>query len=191
MPPRVWQCWLTEPACHSPQSNPQIGKCELPWDRPQHVLVWKHSPWTWVRWCTEMAAVCHLPARCSFKPRFEERCHTSSTAQGGGRSFKNRKPIWEIGCCESRMAERIHWWTGRCLRSPLFLSLALTIYLPTCLSSMYLSINLSIYISLSLSTYLSISLSLSLSSVYLSSCLPVYLSVYLSTCLSVVQCHSV
>ena len=106
-----------------------------------------------------------VPSACTvlFKPRFEERCHTSSTAQGGGGSFKNRKPIWEIGCCESRMAERIHWWTGRCLRSPLFLSLALTIYLPTCLSSMYLSINLSIYISLSLSTYLSISLSLSLS----------------------------
>ena len=34
--------------------------------------------------------------------------HTSSTAQGGGGSFKNRKPIGEIGCCESGMAERIH-----------------------------------------------------------------------------------
>ena len=33
---------------------------------------------------------------------------TSSTAQGGGGSFKNRKPIGEIDCCESRMAERIH-----------------------------------------------------------------------------------
>ena len=40
---------------------------------------------------------------------------TSSTAQGGGGSFKNRKPIGEIGCCESRMAERIHWWTERWL----------------------------------------------------------------------------
>ena len=30
---------------------------------------------------------------------------TSSTAQGGGGSFKNRKPIGEIGCCESGMAE--------------------------------------------------------------------------------------
>jgi hypothetical protein len=29
---------------------------------------------------------------------------TSSTAQGGGGSFKNRKPIGEVGCCESRMA---------------------------------------------------------------------------------------
>jgi len=33
---------------------------------------------------------------------------TSSSAQGGGGSFKNRKPIGELGCCESRMAERIH-----------------------------------------------------------------------------------
>ena len=68
--------------------------------------------------------------------------YTSSTAQGGGRSFKNRKPIEEIGRCESGMAERIHWWTERCLRSPLFLSLSLTIYPPTNLSSMYRSIYL-------------------------------------------------
>ena len=59
------------------------------------------------------------------------------------------------------MAERIHWWTERCLRSPLFLSLSLTIYLPTSLSSMYLSI------------YRSISLFLSFIS------LPIYLSIYL------------
>ena len=40
---------------------------------------------------------------------------TSSAAQGGGGSFKNRKPIGRVGCCESRMAERIHWWTERWL----------------------------------------------------------------------------
>ena len=34
--------------------------------------------------------------------------YTSSTAQGGGGSFKHRKPIGEVGSCESRMAERIH-----------------------------------------------------------------------------------
>ena len=28
--------------------------------------------------------------------------------QGGGGSFKNRTPIGEVGCCESRMAERSH-----------------------------------------------------------------------------------
>ena len=41
--------------------------------------------------------------------------HTISTAQGGGGSFKNRKPIGRVGCCDSRMAERIHWWTERWL----------------------------------------------------------------------------
>jgi hypothetical protein len=50
---------------------------------------------------------------------------TSSTAQGGGGSFKNRKPIGKVGCCESGMAERIHWWIERWLMSPLFLSLTL------------------------------------------------------------------
>ena len=125
---------------------------------------------------------------------------TSSTAQGGCGSFKNRKPIGEIGCCESGMAERSHWWIERRLIS---LTLSLTVYLPTYLSSyvsIYLSISLSSYLSLPLSLsfdysiylsidrsiYLSIylSLSLSLSSVYLSSCLPVYLFIYLSISLS-------
>ena len=41
--------------------------------------------------------------------------YTSRAAQGGGGSFKDRKPIGEIGCCESRMAERIHKWTERWL----------------------------------------------------------------------------
>ena len=102
---------------------------------------------------------------------------TSSTAQGGGGSFKNRKPIGEVGCCESGMAERSHWWTERCLRSPLFLFLWLSTYLPIYLLCIYLSICLSVC----LSVYLSISLSLSLSSnylsIYLSICLPVYLSI--------------
>ena len=100
---------------------------------------------------------------------------TSSTAQGGGGSFKNRKPIGEVGCCESGMAERSHWWTKRCLRSPLFRSLSLTIYLPIYLLCIYLYIYLSI----------DLFISLSLSSVYLSSCLPVYLSIYLSVYLSI------
>ena len=33
---------------------------------------------------------------------------TSSTAQGGGGSFKKRKTIGEIGCCESRMSKQRH-----------------------------------------------------------------------------------
>ena len=34
--------------------------------------------------------------------------YTRSTARGGGGSFKNRKRIGEIGCCESPMAEQKH-----------------------------------------------------------------------------------
>ena len=114
------------------------------------------------------------------------------------------KPIGEVGCCESRMAERIHWWTDRWLRSPLFLSFFLSFsdslptylpptYLPTyslslcvCLSvclliylSTYLSIYLPIYLSTYLSTYLSIYLSIYLA-IYLSSYLSIYPSSYLS-----------
>ena len=113
---------------------------------------------------------------------------TSSTAQGGGKSFKNRKPIGEVGCCESGMAERSHWWTERCLIS-LTLSISFSDYLPTYLSMFYVSIYLSLYLSLSLfhliTQSISIYLSISLSSVYMSSCLPVYLSVYLSIYLSI------
>ena len=39
--------------------------------------------------------------------------YTSSTARGGGGSFQNRKPIGEIGCCESRMSDQKHWQTGQ------------------------------------------------------------------------------
>ena len=158
-----------------------------PWpDLPGRNLeknVSSEKPWVSKRWT--ICIHCHLPT-----------VHTSSTAQGGGGSFKNRKPIGEVGCCESGMAERSHWWIERCLISLTLLSLSLTIYLPT-----YQSINLSMYLSI----YRSISLSLS--SVYLSSCVPVYLSICLSVylsiylsiylfvclsiCLSMVQCHSV
>ena len=130
--------------------------------------------------------------------------NTSSTAQGGGGSFKNRKPIGEIGCCKSRMAERIHWWTKKVLEVS-SLSLSCSDYLPTYLSifyvSIYLSIDLSIYPSLflfHLITYLSIYLSLSpfhlaiCPAVYQSICLSFCLSVYLSICgamsFSVMQC---
>ena len=88
---------------------------------------------------------------------------TSRTTQGGGRSFKTRKFTGEVGFCESRMAERSHWWIEKWLISPLFLSLflslSLTIYLLTHLSiyvSIYLSLSISLSLSLSLSLYLSI-----------------------------------
>ena len=59
------------------------------------------------------------------------------------------------------MAERIHRWTDRWLRSLLFLSFCFFLWLPTHLSiyvsiSLYLSICLSVYLSIYLSVYLSI-----------------------------------
>ena len=85
---------------------------------------------------------------------------TSSTAQGSGGSFKNRKPIGEVGSCESGMAKRSHWCTERWLISltislsfsdypPTYLPTYLSIYLSLCVClSIYLSINLSIYLSI-------------------------------------------
>ena len=107
---------------------------------------------------------------------------TSSTAQGGGGNFKNRKPIGEIGCRESRMAERIHWWTERWLECrTIYLSIhpfvclsVLSVYLPICL----LSLSLSMYLSLSI--YLPILLVVWLLIHYLSIYLSIYLSFHLS-----------
>ena len=77
---------------------------------------------------------------------------SSSTAQGGGGSFKNRKPIGEVGCCESRMAERSHWWTERWLRYLLFPSLSFCLFLwPSTYLPTYLSMHPSISLPLSLS----------------------------------------
>ena len=126
-----------------------------------------------------------IPPHSPHPPYF--RTCTSSTAQGGGGSFKNRKPIGEVGCCESGMAERSHWWTERCLIS-LTLSISFSDYLPTYLFSMYLSIYLSLSLSSNYPIYLSVYLSVYLSSclaVYLSTCLPNYLSIYLPTYLSI------
>ena len=94
--------------------------------------------------------------------------YASSTAQGGGGSFKNRKPIGAVGCCESGMAERSHWWTERCLISfILSLSLSFALFL-------WLSTYRSIYVSIYLSIYLSIH-----PSIFLFSCLSIYLSICL------------
>ena len=83
---------------------------------------------------------------------------TSSTAQGGGGSFKNRKPIGEVCCCESGMAAKplMDWKVlevssfslSLSLFFSLFLCLSLIIYLPNLLIylSIYLFISLSIYL---------------------------------------------
>ncbi len=48
-------------------------------------------------------------ALVAFWWQFVHRYTTSSTAQGGGGSFKKRKTIGQIGCCESRMSKQKHW----------------------------------------------------------------------------------
>ena len=69
---------------------------------------------------------------------------TGSTTQGGGGSFRDGKPIWELGCCDSWMAEWTHWWIERRLERP-------AIYL-----SVYPSLDLSIDLSIHPSIYPSI-----------------------------------
>ena len=131
-------CWKGANHCESHSSHPQkiFNTTEKPW--PKHAGN---------RRCTHLNICTHIWGW------WEKR--TSSTAQGGGGSFNNRKPIGKVGCCESRMAERSHWWIERWLMSPLFLSLSLTIYLPTYLY-IYLCIYRSIYLPIFLSIYLSI-----------------------------------
>ena len=53
----------------------------------------------------QIAYIMHMPSYNTYVYIY---ICTSSTAQGGGGRFKNRKPIGEIGCCESLMAERSH-----------------------------------------------------------------------------------
>ena len=95
--------------------------------------------------------------------------YTSSTAQGSGGSFKNRKPIGEVGCCDSGMAERSHWWTERCL-------ISLSLFF------LFLSFSLCFSIFLWLSSYLPTYLLIYLS-IYLFICMSIYLPIYLSSCL--------
>ena len=153
---------------------PSLLKCCEPWHAtPEQAMV----AWTMFGYAKKLVRV--ASGRCFFgqthhiAPWPFWSCdfdlvlkNTSSTAQGGGGSFKNRKPIGEVGCCESGMAERSHWWTERCLIS-LTLSISFSDYLPTYLSIFYVSIYLSIYLSISLSLFHLITQSIDLS-IYLS-----------------------
>ena len=109
----------------------------------RHGARWRGTaPWmAWMAWMSWMVVV----SSSTWPIKHPWSIVTSSTAQGGGGSFKNRKLIGEVGCCESRMAERSHWWTDRWLRSPLSLSFSLSLYL-----SIYLSVYLSVYLSISI-----------------------------------------
>ena len=51
------------------------------------------------RWITDLCPyICHQT--------FEDVPVVQHESRGGGESFKNRKPIGEIGCCESRTSEQ-------------------------------------------------------------------------------------
>ena len=151
-----WWDLVNQRSANSPSPNPAALRSSTKLFQAGAKALWI---WAWALWLSS-----------SFIHVQKDDINTSSTAQGGGGSFKNRKPIGKVGCCESRMAQRSHWWIERWLMSPLFLSLWLSTYLPTYLST-YVSIDLFIYLSFYLSIYLSI---------YLSMYLSIYLTIYLS-----------
>ena len=109
------------------------------------VVSWSHFWWLMIY------HIWQLYMRANF-PNNPAGNDTSSTAQGGGGSFKNRKPIGEVGCCESGMAE---WILMERKVIDLSHSFSLFLWLSTCLPiyllCIYLSIDLYIYLSLSLS----------------------------------------
>ena len=73
----------------------------------------RHRCWTQKNTKSKMI----MSKKSSPKQRCPRVCqYTGITAEGGGGSFKNRKPIGEAGCYESQMAERIHRWTERWLK---------------------------------------------------------------------------
>jgi len=107
------------------------------------------------------------------------------TAQGGGGSFKDRKPIGEVSSCDA--------WQNESTNGPKGGWGSLSLSLSRCLS-FFLLLSVSVSISLSLSLPLSFLPSLSVF-IYPSACLSVYqslwqsvyLSIYLSTYLSMYQ----
>ena len=111
----------------------------------------------------------------------QKRSYFSSTAQGGGGSFKDRKPI----CPSVYLSPSVPIYLSIPLSLSISISFSISIYL-----SIYLCVYLSIYLSICLSVCLGVCLSICLSvylsiSICLSVCLSVYLSVYLSICQSI------
>ena len=97
---------------------------------------------------------------------------------------KKRKPIGAVACCESRMAERIHWWTERWLECRIirrsiypFIHLSfLSVYYWSICLLIYLSVNLPISLSIHLLSSLSVYAAVHASSYF---CLCVHLSIFL------------
>ena len=69
----------------------------------------RHLQTTWGMGCfAPSTGSRHTWLKTTCYPLGQFKLSTSSTAQGGGGSFKHKKPIGEVGCCESGMAERSH-----------------------------------------------------------------------------------
>ena len=119
---------------NSPKATPGVHpwgphrRRKLPGHWPHDVWVNLNQPgakqWKRWKWTTVIGEIGELCQVYNYQNHQQEwfrmahvilNCLTSSAAQGGGGSFKNRKPIGEVGCCESRMAEQIHCWTDRWL----------------------------------------------------------------------------
>ena len=108
---RMRQLW--KPSLRNCPNTP-VEKEEVPWRK----LWQKSNPWASLGSSRSKETQCMLWAYNGYSGYSTSQPFdrdTSSTAQGGGGSFKNRKLIGEISCCESRMAERIYWWTDRWL----------------------------------------------------------------------------
>ena len=114
----------------------------------------KHHTGNWTRTKPKFSSTLLLPDPGRQRVAAPYKIYTGSTAQGGGGSFKNGKPIGEVSWCDAKMAERTHWWIERWLSVSPFLSLFLSFSL--CLSfaiylQSYLSSHLPIYLSIHVS----------------------------------------
>ena len=110
------------------------------------MLWWCHlCTWVWNKlgWCINLRSFLHWKSHPPVSTQISHQIIQEVVRVGG--SFKNGRPIGEVGYCESRPAEQRHWWIDRCFGSPLFLSLSCPFsnYLPTYLP-IYLCIKLSI-----------------------------------------------
>ena len=163
--------------CASYHAHSFIGK-------PLHAYVlyipvhWHASHHTYISYAKhddDRLMILSFASKClKHNPDYNHRTthNTSSTAQGGGGSFKSRKPIgWLLWCMDGRanalMDRKV---VGASAFLSVYLSVYLCIYWSVCLR-LCVSIYLCIYFSVYLPMYLSI---------YLSIYLAIYLSIYLS-----------
>ena len=118
-------------------------------------------------------------------------CCTSSTAQGGGGSFKNRTPIGEVGwlwITDGKAKPLMDRKEIDVSSLSLSLSASFSHYLPTYLPifvSIYLSLSISLSVCLFICLYLYLSIYLSNLSIYPSIHSSISLSLYLSISLSI------